>query len=349
VTPEPPGSNCADGGERIDIGAIVDGGFDVQETAYVCNGSGADAGAGPCTPNALRCLDQQSQQCNSGTWTSIGASCAASHQACVEGACVGVCTPATTQCNGTFDEQTCSAGGQWAPPVSCGVQTPICDVAACSPPMVNAHGGPVLSQVEVVPVYYSDFQFKSEVSSIWSTIFQSGYEYWLNEYSSADGGTISAGGIGPSLQINGPAPANVTPSQIESLFTSLWNQGRLQVLDNSLFVLYLDNTQTLGTGLCATLPYYRDTFQIGTHNVSFAVVATCSGFFGPGSDGLSYGSSAALLGGVTDPYGPGIAQSPAWEAQGGRDIAFLCSNIPPSTLGNYLVAKGWSRVAFACR
>ena len=46
---EPPGSNCASGGERIDVGEVVDGGFDIQQTAYVCNGGPggtADAEAG---------------------------------------------------------------------------------------------------------------------------------------------------------------------------------------------------------------------------------------------------------------------------------------------------------------
>jgi hypothetical protein len=53
VTQEFPGANCAAGGERIDIGVVVDGGFTIQQTAYVCNGvasagdaSAADAAAG---------------------------------------------------------------------------------------------------------------------------------------------------------------------------------------------------------------------------------------------------------------------------------------------------------------
>jgi hypothetical protein len=52
LTTEPPGLNCAAGGERIDVGVVVDGDFDVQQTAYVCNGaapSAPDAGvAGNC-------------------------------------------------------------------------------------------------------------------------------------------------------------------------------------------------------------------------------------------------------------------------------------------------------------
>ncbi len=38
ITTEPPGSNCQAGGERIDIGVFGEGGFVVQQTAFVCNG-----------------------------------------------------------------------------------------------------------------------------------------------------------------------------------------------------------------------------------------------------------------------------------------------------------------------
>ena len=60
VTAEPPGSNCASGGERIDVGEVVDGGFDIQRTAYVCNGGPggtADAEAGVPLPDGATVAD----------------------------------------------------------------------------------------------------------------------------------------------------------------------------------------------------------------------------------------------------------------------------------------------------
>jgi hypothetical protein len=49
ISTEPPGMNCRAGGERIDVGILVDGGFEIQQTAYVCNGlpgmEGSDAAA----------------------------------------------------------------------------------------------------------------------------------------------------------------------------------------------------------------------------------------------------------------------------------------------------------------
>jgi hypothetical protein len=47
ATQEPPVANCAAGGEWIDVGEVVDGGFAIQQTAYVCDGgaTAGDAGA----------------------------------------------------------------------------------------------------------------------------------------------------------------------------------------------------------------------------------------------------------------------------------------------------------------
>jgi hypothetical protein len=45
VVAEPPGPNCPAGGEKIEIGIETDAGFEVQQTAYVCNGTNADAGS----------------------------------------------------------------------------------------------------------------------------------------------------------------------------------------------------------------------------------------------------------------------------------------------------------------
>jgi hypothetical protein len=52
VTPEPPGANCAKGGERIDVGVAGDGGFIVERTAYVCNGTSQSAPTLAFTPTS---------------------------------------------------------------------------------------------------------------------------------------------------------------------------------------------------------------------------------------------------------------------------------------------------------
>jgi hypothetical protein len=123
TTPEPPGANCLAGGIRVDVGVDTNGDGvlepnEIQHTSYVCNGPSTSMG--PCTPNDFRCNGVQPQQCD-GTmqWEDVGPSCATLAQACVSGACVGVCAPASTQCSGSGAVQTCSANGEWGPPAAC--------------------------------------------------------------------------------------------------------------------------------------------------------------------------------------------------------------------------------------
>jgi hypothetical protein len=90
VTSEPPGANCAVGGERIDVGEPGDGGFVVQQTAYVCNGlPGAatpDASGPACDDGAQRCSGAAVETCGNGQWGPAVA--CGPHQTC--GATVGV-------------------------------------------------------------------------------------------------------------------------------------------------------------------------------------------------------------------------------------------------------------------
>ena len=55
------------------------------------------------------------------------------NQACVSGACTGVCTPGATQCSGNGVE-TCSSSGQWGSTVACPSTTPSCNAGVCGQP-----------------------------------------------------------------------------------------------------------------------------------------------------------------------------------------------------------------------
>jgi cysteine-rich repeat protein len=88
VTPEPPGANCTAGGQRIDIGSLVDGGFQTQQVAYTCNGvsgaadaapdesSGMDASSGMMdeSPDAAVCgngIREAPEQCDDGNLVNL--------------------------------------------------------------------------------------------------------------------------------------------------------------------------------------------------------------------------------------------------------------------------------------
>lgn len=109
VTPEPSGSNCAEGGVRIDTGvddnadAVLDL-LEIDNTAYVCNGRGpAECGDGSVDPG---------EECDDGN-TRSGDGCSLICR--VEPA---ACTPGTTQCAGP-GIQTCQADETWGPTEAC--------------------------------------------------------------------------------------------------------------------------------------------------------------------------------------------------------------------------------------
>lgn len=77
-----------------------------------------------CEINKKQCKDNGVQTCSlNGAW---GALAACANQACVDGACVGVCSPGTAQCkdNGV---QTCDSNGAWGAAVACTNQACVTD------------------------------------------------------------------------------------------------------------------------------------------------------------------------------------------------------------------------------
>jgi hypothetical protein len=118
VTPEPPGANCATGGERIDVGEVVDGGFEIQQSTYVCNGNGTAPDASPsCGTTQSLCLGTCVY--TAVDWANCGVcghQCSTG-QTCQEGLC-GTCqlTDCNNRCvNVLTDSNDCGACGNICP------------------------------------------------------------------------------------------------------------------------------------------------------------------------------------------------------------------------------------------
>jgi hypothetical protein len=115
ITPEPPGANCASGGQRIDIGQPISTGFAVKMTQYVCNGTNPSGGG--CAVGTAQCVGNQPQVCSvNAVWVDLGAPC---QFACIGGSCTD-CLPGVTTCGGPKTVQACDAQGHLGPPVACG-------------------------------------------------------------------------------------------------------------------------------------------------------------------------------------------------------------------------------------
>lgn len=85
-----------------------------QPVGAACSGAKPACLAGACadcTPGTLGCNGQQPEQCDStGTWQNEGGAC--SGQACVDGACTGVCAPGALECVDTY-WWVCNGNGGW--------------------------------------------------------------------------------------------------------------------------------------------------------------------------------------------------------------------------------------------
>lgn len=99
---ETPGS----GGQQLGSGGL--GGLGGLGGAV---GSGGLGGSGNlCEPNAMQCDGKQVQLCANDVWIPIGGPCP---NACVDGACTGMCSPGTDECLSSIQTQHCNEVGEW--------------------------------------------------------------------------------------------------------------------------------------------------------------------------------------------------------------------------------------------
>jgi hypothetical protein len=99
--------------------------------------AGMDAG---CSVDTLACNGQQPTICTgSGAWQAVGAPCVG--QACVNGACTGVCAPNSTECSSSTQIQTCTSSGQWGNAVAaCSGTSTVCSGGDCVPGPLCCNG-----------------------------------------------------------------------------------------------------------------------------------------------------------------------------------------------------------------
>jgi hypothetical protein len=138
TTIEPRGSNCANGGQKIETGLDANGNSVLDDdevnpnaTAYVCDG--------PCRPGLADCDGNRANGCETMTTTTAncggcGVVCPGNTAFCIAGECRG-CDyyyPGTLTCNGSCvwpgDVNNCGACG-----VACSGNTPVCNATQCSP------------------------------------------------------------------------------------------------------------------------------------------------------------------------------------------------------------------------
>ncbi len=227
-------------------------------------------------------------------------------------------------------------------------------------------GGPVISNVKVVEVYWGanvDATVQTTVVPFWQSIVDSPYLDWLGEYDTVglDGGSnqrIRRGSFAGAVTIT---PSNVkTTITVAEVSAELQAQIASKVLPapevdaqgnaNTLFAVDFPQGITLddGTGnkSCAVFCSIAGSIPSGSTRVPFLAVPYLNGACAGGCGGNNYQESLTiqhsqgLLNLITAPQ---LDQTSGrgWEDPSQGAIGYLCLSTT-STLASYKVQAGWS-------
>ena len=229
-------------------------------------------------------------------------------------------------------------------------------------PVLTNHGGPVLTNVQVVPIYWgtewstgTNAALPGQVDGFFDFILTSSGIDLLGEYS-LPGKNIGHGSRIASVKITNSEPGTttasgrlVTDAQIQTALQGWINAKTVPaVTANTLYFVYLPpNCACDGPGgagaSCAQFCGYHDHFGNGVY---YAVIpfANCNGCVFPGNflDTLTEVSSHELCEAITDP-----TLGTWWDPNTGNEIGDIC-NRQTVRLGNYLVQTEWSNSQTSC-
>jgi hypothetical protein len=229
-------------------------------------------------------------------------------------------------------------------------------LAACGPapllPIIPDHGGPKLTNPELVVITFADDPNRAVFESMASWLVSSD---WLTTVGSEYG--IGAGSILANIERTDNAPDTITDSEIQNLLLGEVGGGGISA--NTLYVIFFPSHTSIttmnGTSCRSYLGYHSEV--VGAVHVPYAVIPTCTNLQSPPSP-LQYAEltmSHEIIEAATNPLNtsnPGFYLPPssnsAWAALGG-ELADLCSITPGGILdGGYMVERVWSnRIAKA--
>jgi len=235
-------------------------------------------------------------------------------------------------------------------------------VPGSPPPNLTNHGGTVLTNVQVVPIYWGSewttgttAALPAQVNGFFDFILTSSVIQMLGEYS-IPGKNIGFGSRIGSFVISNSEPGTVsgsgrlvTDAQIQTALQGWINAHTVPAVNaNTLYFVYLPpNCACDGPGgsgaSCSQFCGYHDSFGSGVY---YAVIpfANCNGCVFPGQflDTLTEVSSHELCEAITDP-----TLGTWWDPTTGNEIGDIC-NRQTVRLGPYLVQTEWSNSQTSC-
>jgi len=224
-------------------------------------------------------------------------------------------------------------------------------------PLITAHGGPVLSKIELVPVYFGADPLRSELESFATWLVAS--DYWKTV--GADYGVLPGTQL-PAVQFETAPTSPISVVQISSwLDAQIASAALPKPSAQTVFVLFYPAGTTItidGSPSCSAFAGLHDEASIAnaafTGDVPFVVIPRCS--FSPG-DELPIATNAAsheIMEAATNPF---FRSNPAWQmdsASGpleawqmlsGSEVADLCLNQSYDEIAGFTVQDMWSNTA----
>jgi len=225
-------------------------------------------------------------------------------------------------------------------------------------PLVTHHGGPVLKNIELVPVYFGDDPLRDALERFNTWIVAS--DYWKQvgaEYG------VRVGTRKPAAQIVNPPASPIPGVEIATWIDARVADGSLpQPSANTVFALFYPAETKIFYGTESSCTDFAGSHSVAsvanpvfTGSVPFVVIPRCS--FSPGDELMiaTNVTSHELLEASTDPY---ALANPAWQLDGwdggpleawqmlnGLELSDLCENQSYHVVDGFAVQDLWSNAA----
>ena len=232
-------------------------------------------------------------------------------------------------------------------------------IAGAPVPSLQNHGGPVLTAVEIVTIYWGasfareNGSLAAQIDQFFDFILTSSHLDMLAQYGTAaapigHGRRVRSVGISDSEPGTATATGReVTDAQIRQALHGWIANGTVPATTaNTLYFVYLPpNVVSImadGKKSCSAFCGYHN----ANGNVFYAVIpyATCNGCVFPGKflDTITEVTSHELVEAITDP-----ALNAWWDPASGNEIGDIC-NRQTQRLGGYMIQTEWSNAQSAC-
>ncbi len=235
---------------------------------------------------------------------------------------------------------------------------------ALATPHLNNYGGPVLTHVNVIPVYWnSSVAYQTNLNSFYSAIPGSSgiYTSLLSQYSGIGTGTRG------TPYVDTKTTGTYTDAQVQAELNRLFTAGVIPAPSaNNYYPVHFPSGVTIkdssGTSSCVTWCAYHGTYVRNGVNVNYGIIpdqgGSCAGGCGSNSlrvNNLTSVSSHELVEAVTDPaVGLATTYSPplAWYDPNYGEIGDICNAQQGSVVGGngttYVVQKEFSNSVSNC-